>query len=75
MVLADPVAVLYLVQPTCLHITHSLTTLKIQLSKRMDSPVDILPHLQRLEIFEARHLCLPFYPPDASLPLIHTLLP
>jgi hypothetical protein len=71
--LADPVAVLYLAQPACLYITHSLTTLKIQLSKRMDSPVDILPHLHRLEIFRARHLCLPFYPPDASLPLTHTL--
>jgi len=72
-VLADPVAVLYLVQPAGLYITHSLTTLKIRLSKRMDVPVDILPHLHRLEIFEARHLCLPFYPPDAPLPLTHTL--
>jgi hypothetical protein len=71
--LADPVAVLYLVQPAGLHITHSLTTLRIQLSERTDSLVDILPHFQRLEIFEASHLCLPFYPPDASLPLTHTL--
>jgi hypothetical protein len=71
--LEDPVAVLYLVQPTCLDITHSLTTLIIQLPNRMDSPVGILPHLHRLEHFEARNLCLPFYPPDASLPLIHTL--
>jgi len=68
-----PVAVLYLVQPAGLHITHFLTTLKIQLSKRMDGPVDILPHLHRVKVFEARHLCLPFYPPDTSLPLIHTL--
>jgi len=72
-VLADPVAVLYLVQPAGLHITHSLTTLKIQLSKRTDVPVDILPHFHRLEIFEARHLCLPFYLPDAPLPLTYTL--
>jgi len=71
--LGDPVAVLHLVQPACRHITHSLTTLQIILPKRMDSPVDILPHLQRLEIFGARHLYLPLYPPDASLPLIHTL--
>jgi hypothetical protein len=71
--LADPVAVRYLVQPAGLHITHSLTTLTIQLSKRMGGPVDILPHLHRLEIFKARHLCLPFYPPGASLPLTHTL--
>ena len=71
--LEDPVAVLYLVQPACLHITHSLTTLTVQLSKMMDSSVDILPHLTRLESFEACNLRLPFYPPDASLPLIHTL--
>ena len=71
--LADPVAVLYLVQPAFAHIYHSLTTLKIQLLKRMDSPVDILPHLQRLETLEASRLCLPFYSPDSSLPLTHTL--
>jgi len=69
----DPAAVLYLVQPAGLHITHFLTTLKIHLSKRVDGPVDILPHLHRVEIFEARNLCLPFYPSGASLPLIHTL--
>ena len=73
MYLEDPIAVLYLVQPTCLQINHSLRTLKIQLSKRMNITADVLPHLHRLEIFEARHLCLPFYPPDASLPLTHTL--
>jgi len=71
--LEEPTAVLYLVQPACLHITHSLTTLKVQLSKRMDSSVDILPHLHRLNTFEARNLCLPFYPPDAYLSLTHTL--
>jgi len=69
----DPAAVLYLVQPAGLHITHILTTLKIHLSRRVDGPVDILPYLHRVEVFEARNLCLPFYPPDASLPLIHTL--
>ena len=73
MVLADPVAVLYLVQPAFAHIYHSLTTLKIQLFEKMDSPVDILPHLQRLETLEARRLSLPFYSPDSPLPFIHTL--
>jgi hypothetical protein len=73
MALADPVAIPYLVQPDGLHITHILTTLRIMLSKRMDSPVDILPHLHRLETFSARNLCLPFYPPGASLPLTHSL--
>jgi hypothetical protein len=73
MELADPVTVHYLVQPACLYVNHFLTTLRIQLPKRMDSPVDILPHLHRLATFEARNLYLPFYPPDASLPLTYTL--
>jgi len=71
--LEDPAAVLYLVQPVGLHITHGLTTLNIQLSKKMSSPVNILPHLHRLEHFDARNLCLPFYPPDTTLSLSRTL--
>ena len=67
-------AVLYLVQPDCLHVFCSLTVLSILLSKKMESPVNILPHLQRLESFRARRLYLPIYPPDAHLPLIQTLL-
>ena len=66
-------AVLYLVQPDCLHVFCSLTTLEICLSKRMESPANILPHLQRLESFDARHLYLPIYSHDAPLPLIQTL--
>jgi hypothetical protein len=73
MELDDPVAIPFIVQPAWLDIFHSLVTLKIRLPKRRDSPVDILPHLQRLETFVAHHLCLPVYPPDASLPLIQTL--
>ena len=69
----DPNAVLYLVQPDCAHIFCSLTSLTIVLSKRMESPVNILPHLQRLEFFHAQHLCLPFYPHDSPLPLTQTL--
>ena len=73
MTLVDPAAVLRLVQPAFAHIHHSITTLKIQLFKPMDSPVDILPHLQRLETLEACRLCLPIYSPDSGLPLIHSL--
>ena len=72
--LYDLNAVLYLVQPDCLHIFCSLTQLTIWLSKRMESPVNILPHLQRLENLHAKRLYLPIYPPDAPLPLIRTLL-
>ena len=71
--LSDLNAVLYLVRPDCLHVFGSLTQLTIWLSKRMESPVNILPHLQRLENFEAKRLYLPIYPPDAPLPLIQTL--
>ncbi len=71
--LADPAAVLCLTQPAFAHIYHSLTTLTIQLFKAMDTSVDILPHLQRLETLEASRLCLPIYPPDSPLPLTNTL--
>ena len=72
--LADHTAVLYLVQPSYAHISHSIRYLTINLSKRsMNSPVDVLPYLPRLEEFIAHHLYLPIYPPDTSLPLIRTL--
>ena len=71
--LSDPAAVLRLVQPASVHIYHYLTTLKIQLFKRIESSIDILPHLQRLETLEACRLLLPFYSPDPPLPLIQTL--
>ena len=74
MSLENPNAVLFFVQPDCLHVFCSLTRLKIWLPKRMESPVDILPHLPRLKSFSAWHLYLPFYPPDAPLPLIQTVL-
>ena len=73
MTLENTNAVLYLVQPDCLHVFCSLTFLTIWLSKRMQRPANILPHLQRLEYLEARHLYLPTYPPNAPLPLIQTL--
>jgi hypothetical protein len=66
-------AVFYLVKPACLHVFCSLTKLSTILSKRMESHVDILPHLQSLELFHAQHLHLPIYSPGASLPLIQTL--
>ena len=69
----DSNAVLYLVQPDRFHVFRYLTTLTIWLSKRMESPADILPHLQRLESFSARHLYLPIYPPDTRLSLVYTL--
>jgi len=73
LVLSDSRAVPYLAQPTCPHCFFSLTTLTILLLRRMESPADILPHLQRLKYFRAQRLYLPIYPPDVSLPLIQTL--
>ena len=66
-------AIHYLMQPACLHIFCSLRSLSIQQSQRMETPVNILPYLPRLEMFMAWHLHLPIYPPDASLPLVQTL--
>ena len=66
-------SLLYLVQPSPLPIFCSLRTLKIWLTKKMENPMNILPYLQRLESFEARHLHLPICPPGAPLPLVQTL--
>ena len=71
--LPSPSVILFLLQPGCLHVFCSLTTLTIWLPKRMESPAHILPYLQRLKRFTARYLYLPIYPPDESLPLIQTL--
>ena len=73
MTLCNLDAVLYLVQPGRFRVLRSLTRLTIWLPKRMESPTNILPHLQRLEYFNAEHLDLPLYPPDARLPLVQTL--
>jgi hypothetical protein len=73
MKLGDLDTILYLVQPTCVHIFHSIRVLEIWLPKIMEGPVEILPHLQRLEVFKAKHLFLPIYPPGVHLPLIQTL--
>ena len=73
MELCDSNAITYLAQPTCFHILHSLESLTLASFTRMDAPVDILPHLQRLNHLTAHQLQFPIYPPGASLPLIQTL--
>ena len=67
-----PDAALYLLQPVQFHIFSSLTILRL-VCRRMQNPVDILPCLHKLEIFEAHHLFLPTLPPGIDLPLIQTL--
>jgi len=65
-------AAIHLVQPVHFQIFSSLTTLKLR-CRRMQNPVDILPFLHKLEIFEAHHLSLAIYPPSVELPLTQTL--
>jgi len=67
-----PDAALHLVQPAHVQSFSSLTTLRL-ICRRMQNPVDILPCLHNLEIFEAHHLALPIYSPGVDLPLTHIL--
>ena len=67
-----PDAALYLLQSARFQIFSSLTTLRL-ICRRMQNPVDVLPSLHKLEIFEAHHLFLPIYPRGVGLPLTQTL--
>ena len=67
-----PGAALVLVQPDHFQIFSSLTTLRL-ICRRMQNPVDILPSLHKLEVFEAHHLSLPIYSPAVDLPLTQIL--
>ena len=67
-----PDATTYLVQPTHFQIFSSLTTLRL-ICRRMQNPVDILPHLHKLETFEAHYLFLPIYSPRFDLPMTQTI--
>jgi len=55
-----PDAALHFVQHAHFQIFSSLTTLRV-ICRRMHNPVNILPSLHKLEIFEAHHLSLPIY--------------
>jgi hypothetical protein len=67
-----PDAAIHLVQPAHFQIFSSLTTLRL-ICRGMQSPVDILPSLHKLEILEAHHLSLPIYPTAVDLPLTQIL--
>ena len=67
-----PDAALNLVRSAHFQIFSSLTTLRL-ICQRMQNPVDILPSLHKLEIFQAHHLSLPIYPLGVDLPLTQTL--
>ena len=72
MEVSHPDAALYLLQPAHFQIFSLLTTLKL-ICRGMQNPVDILPSLHKLQIFEIHHLLLPMYPPGVDLPLVQTL--
>ena len=67
-----PDAALCLVHSAYFQNFSSLTTLRL-ICKGAQNPVDILPSLHKLEIFEAHHLSLPIYPLGVDLPLTQTL--
>jgi len=67
-----PDAALYIVQPAYFRAFSSLTTLRL-ICRRMQNPVDILPFLHKLVIFEAHHLSLPIYSSGVDLPLTQIL--
>ena len=58
--------------PAYSSIFRSVTVLSLD-SPGLPNPVDLLPHLHRLESLTASHLPLPVYHDDADLPFIHTL--
>ena len=68
----QPDAALYTVQFVHFHIFSFLTTLRL-ICRKTQNPIDILPSLHKLEVFEAHNLSLPIYPLAVDLPLIQTL--
>ena len=58
--------------PAYSSIFHSLKSLYID-APRLDSPVDLLPHLHQLEGLTLVRLSLPIYDNDVNLPFVHTL--
>ena len=58
--------------PTYPSIFHSVKVLSLDIP-RLPNPVDLLPHLHRLEAFTASHLSLPIYEHDVDIPFVHTL--
>ena len=53
-------------------IFHSVTVLCLD-TPGLPNPVDLLPHLHRLEELTASHLTFPIYHNDVNIPFVHTL--
>ena len=65
-------AITHFLQPHWLPVLQNLTVFAVN-GRDMHEPFELLPTFTQLQIFEADHLCLPFYEPNASLPLLSTL--
>ena len=65
-------SVISFLAPTYPSIFHSVKVLCLD-TPRLPNPVDILPHLHRLEELTASHLSLPFYQNHVDIPFVHTL--
>ena len=65
-------SVISFLAPTYPSIFNSVKVLSVD-APGLHNPVDLLPHLHRLEDFTAHHLCLPYYHSDVILPFVHTL--
>ena len=58
--------------PTYSSVFRSVTVLSLD-TPGLPNPVDLLPHLYRLETLTASHLILPVYHSGIDLPFVHTL--
>ena len=65
-------SVISFLAPTYPSIFHSVKVLYLDIP-RLPNPVDLLPHLHRLETFTASRLSLPIYLNDVDIPFVHTL--
>ena len=65
-------SVISFLAPTYPSIFHSVKVLCLD-TPRLPNPVDLLPHLHRLETFTASHLSLSIYHNDVDIPFVHTL--
>jgi len=64
-------SVISFLAPTYPSIFHSVTVLCLHTPGLLD-PVDLLPHLHRLEALTASHLTFPIYHNDVKIPFVHT---
>jgi hypothetical protein len=62
----------YFLRPHWFPVLRNLTVFIVS-GKDMDEPFELLPTFTQLRTFEAYHLRLPFYGPNANLPLLYSL--